>query len=209
MAETADIFDLSGKVAIVTGGSRGLGLQMAEAMISKGCHVVLTARKQTELDEAAAHLQSSGGSVSTLACDLQAPDTAQLIVDKTLDAHGKIDILINNAGTSWAAPMQDHPLDAWNKVMALNVTAPFLADARSGTPGDDPGEVRQDSEHRLHRRPGGQPPRSRHVHHRLQYVESGDDQFHPCACHRVGPLRHQRERTLPRLFFLQNVGRTT
>lgn len=120
------LFDLTGKVALVTGGSRGLGLQLAEALVEAGARVALTARKQAELNEAKAHLEAMGGSVVTVACDLSDFDTIPAVVARVVDALGPIDILINNAGTSWAAPMATHPLSGWQKVMDLNITAPFV-----------------------------------------------------------------------------------
>lgn len=120
------LFDLDGRTALVTGGSRGLGFQMAEAIVEMGGRVILTARKAAELEEAEAQLQKLGGEVSTIACDFQELDTIPGIASKAISTFGTIDILINNAGTSWAAPTEDHPLEAWNKVMNLNMTAPFL-----------------------------------------------------------------------------------
>lgn len=120
------LFDLTGKVALVTGGSRGLGLQLAEALVEAGARVALTARKQAELNEAKAHLEAMGGSVVTVACDLSDFDTIPAVVARVVDALGPIDILINNAGTSWAAPMATYPLSGWQKVMDLNITAPFV-----------------------------------------------------------------------------------
>ena len=120
------LFDLTGKVALITGGSRGLGLQIAEALADAGAAVILTARKQPELDAAQTHLQARGARVATLACDLSKFDTIPATVEAALAAFGRIDILVNNAGTSWGAAMVDHPLPAWQKVMDLNITAPFV-----------------------------------------------------------------------------------
>lgn len=120
------MFDLKGKVALVTGGSRGLGLQLAEALVEAGASVALTARKEAELAEARAHLEAMGGTVATVACDLSKFDTIPAVVDRVIAALGPIDILVNNAGTSWGAPMAEHPLSGWQKVMDLNITAPFV-----------------------------------------------------------------------------------
>jgi NAD(P)-dependent dehydrogenase (short-subunit alcohol dehydrogenase family) len=119
------LFDLSGRVALITGGSRGLGLQIAEALGEMGAKVVITTRKQPELDEAAAHLKSQGVDVTTVACDLQDVKAAKLVVEQVLAKHGRLDVLVNNAGTTWGAPAEQHPLDAWNKVINLNLTAVF------------------------------------------------------------------------------------
>lgn len=120
------LFDLSGKVALITGGSRGLGLQIAEAYVEAGAKVILTARKAAELDTAKSQLESLGGSVVTLACDLSDFEGIPDIADQAVAAFGSIDILVNNAGTSWGAPMAEHPRAGWDKVMGLNITAPFL-----------------------------------------------------------------------------------
>ncbi|WP_245408390.1 SDR family oxidoreductase [Zhengella mangrovi] len=120
------LFDLSGQTALVTGGSRGLGLQIAEGIVEAGGRVVLTARKQGELDTAARHLEALGGQVATIACDLQKLEGIEAVVDRALAAFGAIDMLVNNAGASWGAPMVDYPLEGWMKVMTLNVTAPFM-----------------------------------------------------------------------------------
>ncbi len=121
-----ELFDISGKVAVITGGSRGLGLQLAEALGEVGCKLAITARKQVELDEAEAHLKNLGIEVMTYACDLAKFDGIPGLVDAVLARYGTIDILVNNAGASWGAPAEDHPLDAWNKVMNLNINAVFL-----------------------------------------------------------------------------------
>ena len=120
------LLDISGKIAIVTGGSRGLGLQLAEGLGEMGCRLAITARKQDELDEAAAHLRQMGIEVLTVACDLSKFDTIPAMVEAVLAKYGTVDILVNNAGASWGAPAEDHPLDAWNKLMNLNVTAMFV-----------------------------------------------------------------------------------
>ena len=120
------LFDLTGQVAVVTGGSRGLGLQMAEALGEYGATVILTARKQDELDEAVAHLSGLGAKAAAFAGDFSKAETIEAFVDWAAAAYGKVDILVNNAGTSWGAQAEDHPIEAWNKVMSLNLTGPFL-----------------------------------------------------------------------------------
>ena len=120
------LFDLSGKVAVVTGGSRGLGLQMAEGLGEMGARLVITARKQAELDEAAARLGSLGYEVMTVAADIGRLDTIPGLVDQVLERFGTVDVLVNNAGASWGAPAEDYPFEAWKKVMDLNLNAVFL-----------------------------------------------------------------------------------
>ncbi len=126
------LFDLGGKVALITGGSRGLGLQMAEALGEMGAKVVLTARKQPELDEATARLRAMKIEVATVAADLGKLETIPAVVDQVLAKVPTVDILVNNAGTTWGAPAEDHPWDAWRKVMALNIDAMFLMSQQIG-----------------------------------------------------------------------------
>ncbi len=126
------LLDLSGKVAIVTGGSRGIGLQMAEALGEMGARVAVTARKQDELDEASAHLADLNIESLSVAGDLAHPATIPGIVDAVLSRWGKIDILVNNAGCNWAAPAEEYPDDGWRKVMSLNVDAQFFLSREIG-----------------------------------------------------------------------------
>jgi gluconate 5-dehydrogenase len=126
------LFDLTGKVALVTGGSRGLGLQMAEALGEMGAAVALTARKQAELDEAVAHLDSQGVKSIAVACDMSDPAAIPGMVAAVIAGLGPVDILVNNAGTTWGAATVDHPVDAWQKVVALNLTAMFVTSQEVG-----------------------------------------------------------------------------
>jgi gluconate 5-dehydrogenase len=121
-----NLFDLAGRTALVTGGSRGLGLQIAEALGEYGAKIVLTSRKQADLDEAVAHLKTKGVSAHAIAADLSNPAAVATVVDGALKHLGHIDILVNNAGATWGAPAEDYPLEAWDKVMNLNVRSPFL-----------------------------------------------------------------------------------
>jgi len=120
------LFDLSGKVALITGGSRGLGLQIAEALGEMGASVAITARKAGELEDAKAHLKGIGIDALTVVNDLQNTDSVRPMVEQVLKSYGQIDILVNNAGAAWGAPAEDHPLDAWYKIINLNQTAVFL-----------------------------------------------------------------------------------
>ncbi len=120
------LFDLSGRVALITGGSRGLGLQIAEALGEYGAHVVLTARKQDELDAAKAQLEGQGVTCTVVRHDLSAFDTIEPLVQGLMAQLGRVDILVNNAGATWGAPTAEHPLDAWQKVLNLNLTGLFL-----------------------------------------------------------------------------------
>ncbi len=120
------LFDLTGQVALVTGGSRGLGLQMAEALGEAGAKIMLTSRKASDLEEAAADLQAKGIDTRWIAAD--SSDAAQIhkVVDETMQRMGRIDILVNNAGATWGAPAEDYPVEAWDKVMNLNIRSLFL-----------------------------------------------------------------------------------
>jgi NAD(P)-dependent dehydrogenase (short-subunit alcohol dehydrogenase family) len=117
-----ELFDLSGRVALVTGGSRGLGLAMAGALAEMGAQVALTARKESELATAREALRMAGYDVATLLSDVSRPEAAKSLVDGVVAKLGPVDILVNNAGTSWGAPADDYPLDAWRKVIDLNLT---------------------------------------------------------------------------------------
>ena len=121
-----NLFNLEDKVALITGGSRGLGLQMAEALGEMGATVVLTARKIKELEETQCHLEKLNVKVDTIVNDLQNGDGIEPLVREVLGQHKKIDILINNAGAAWGTPAEDHPLDGWRKVIDLNLTAVFM-----------------------------------------------------------------------------------
>tara|TARA_R110000850_G_scaffold80308_1_gene172764 strand:- start:65 stop:838 length:774 start_codon:yes stop_codon:yes gene_type:complete len=120
------LLDLSGKVAFITGGSRGLGLQMAEALGELGAKIAISARKQHELDAAKEHLESQGVTVVTIAADLGDLEGIPKVVDQVVKQLGDIDILVNNAGATWGAPAEDYPPEGWMKVMNLNVNASFF-----------------------------------------------------------------------------------
>jgi len=119
------LFELGGRVAVITGGSRGLGLQMAEALAEMGAKLVITARKPDELKKAQQHLQALGAEVLTVSADIAQPGAATVVVDAALERFGRIDILINNAGATWGAAAEDHPAEAWTKVIDLNLNALF------------------------------------------------------------------------------------
>ncbi|MFG6443336.1 SDR family oxidoreductase [Roseateles sp. LKC17W] len=121
-----DLFDLTGQVALVTGGSRGLGLQIAEALGEAGAKIMLTSRKAADLEEATAHLQARGIDARWIAADAARPEDAHRVVAETMERLGQIDILVNNAGATWGAPAEDHPLEAWDKVMDLNIRSLFV-----------------------------------------------------------------------------------
>ena len=127
MARTVQqLFDLTGRTALVTGGSRGLGLQMAHALGEAGARIVLSSRKAQDLEEAAAELKAAGIDAQWIAADCAREDDIQRLAQESLGLLGHVDILVNNAGASWGAPAEDHPTAAWDKVMNLNVRGYFL-----------------------------------------------------------------------------------
>jgi NAD(P)-dependent dehydrogenase (short-subunit alcohol dehydrogenase family) len=123
---TRELFDLTGRVAIVTGGSVGLGRQMAEGLAEMGANLVLCARKKERCEQAAEELRLLGVKTLAVGCDVKNPDHVQAVVDATVAQFGRIDILINNAGTSWGAPVEEMRLEHWNKVIETNLTGTFL-----------------------------------------------------------------------------------
>ena len=132
MTTIRELFDLSGKTALVTGGSRGLGLQMAEALGEQGARLVIAARKQDELDAAVAHLSQRGIDVLAVQADLGSEAGTTALADTALAHLGHVDILVNNAGATWGAPAEDHPIEGWDKVMNLNVRSIFLLSQQIG-----------------------------------------------------------------------------
>ena len=120
------LFDLTGKTALVTGGSRGLGLQLAHALGEAGAKVMISSRKASDLQEAAAELKAAGIDCDWIAADCAKEADIHALADETLRRMGHVDILVNNAGASWGAPAEDHPLEAWDKVMNLNVRGYFI-----------------------------------------------------------------------------------
>ena len=127
-----ELFDLNGKVAIVTGGSIGLGRQMAEALAEAGADLVLCARKKERCEKAAKELETLGADVLALGCDVKKPAEVQSVLDATVERFGRLDILINNAGTSWGAPVEEMTLEQWNKVIETNLTGTFLFSQAAG-----------------------------------------------------------------------------
>ena len=120
------LFDLSGKTALVTGSSRGLGLQMAHALGEAGARVVLSSRKADDLEVAAAQLQAAGLDARWIAADCSDEADIRRLADETLHRVGPVDILVNNAGAVWGAPAEDYPVAAWDKVMNVNIRGYFI-----------------------------------------------------------------------------------
>jgi len=128
-----DLFDLSGRIAIVTGGATGIGLQMADALAELGASVVLCGRDGGRCERAAADLERARGiRCAGLACDVSSSDDVTRLVAETCDRFGRIDVLVNNAGTAGAGPVEDTPLRGWQKVVDVNLTGVFLCSQAVG-----------------------------------------------------------------------------
>jgi gluconate 5-dehydrogenase len=121
-----ELFDLRGRIALVTGGSRGLGLQIAEALGEMGAALAISARKADELQQAKKHLSDRGVKCESFVCDLGRRADIPGLVDAVLAKLGKVDILVNNAGATWGAPAEEHPVEAWDKLVNVNLTGAFL-----------------------------------------------------------------------------------
>ena len=121
-----ELFDLTGKTAIVTGGSRGIGREMAEGMAEAGANLMLCSRRAEWLDDTVEEFNAKGFNVVGRACDVSKPDEVQAVVDETVSQFGRLDILINHAGVSWGAMPEDMPLEKWQHVLDVNLTGCFL-----------------------------------------------------------------------------------
>lgn len=126
MGSVRKAFDLTGRTALITGGSSGLGLQIAEALGEQGARVLISSRKADALQAAQSHLKSLGVDVEWIAADNSKEEDIQRLSQDAFERLGRIDILVNNAGATWGAPAEDHPLAAWDKLMNLNVRSLFL-----------------------------------------------------------------------------------
>jgi NAD(P)-dependent dehydrogenase (short-subunit alcohol dehydrogenase family) len=129
---TSPIFDLENRVAIVTGGATGLGRQMAEGLAEMGANLVLCARKKERCEQAAEELRQFGVNVLALGCDVKDPASVREMVEATISVFGRIDILLNNAGTSWGAQVESMTPEQWHKVIETNLTGTFLCSQAVG-----------------------------------------------------------------------------
>ena len=127
-----ELFDLSGKVALVTGGSRGLGKEMAEGLAEAGASLMLLARREQWLTPTVEEFRDRGFKCESALCDVSNPDDVQRSVDRTIEAYGQVDILLNNAGVTWGQPIEEHSLEKWNMVLQINLTGAFLFSQRAG-----------------------------------------------------------------------------
>lgn len=125
-ANIKELFDLSGRVAIVTGGSRGLGREMAEGLAEAGASLMLCARREEWLQPTITEMRERGFSVEGMLCDVSNGEQVQRVVDGTVESYGKVDILLNNAGISWGERPEKMALDKWQKVIDINLTGAFL-----------------------------------------------------------------------------------
>ena len=126
MPSLSELFQLKNRVAIVTGGSRGLGQEMAEGLAEAGASLMLCARRDEWLTPSVEAMRARGFTVDGMLCDVSKPADVQAVVDKTIASFGRVDILINNAGVTWAAEPEDMPLDKWQRVVDVNLTGAFL-----------------------------------------------------------------------------------
>jgi NAD(P)-dependent dehydrogenase (short-subunit alcohol dehydrogenase family) len=132
VTKVGELFDLAGKVAIVTGGGSGIGRQMAEALAEAGADLVLCARRAERCEQAAEELAALGVKAIGLGCDVRDPEQVQAVVERTRADLGRVDILVNNAGTVWGAWPEDMPLEGWQKVLDVNLTGVFLCAQAAG-----------------------------------------------------------------------------
>jgi NAD(P)-dependent dehydrogenase (short-subunit alcohol dehydrogenase family) len=121
-----DLFDLNGRTAIVTGGSRGIGKEMAEGLAEAGAGLMLCARRQEWLDETVDEFLKRGFDARAVTADVSNPEDVQIVVDEAVSHFGRVDILVNNAGVSWGAVPEEMPLEKWQKVIDVNLTGCFL-----------------------------------------------------------------------------------
>lgn len=126
MVNVKTLFDLTGRVSVVTGGATGLGLQMAIGLAEAGSDIVVCSRKLENCEQAAKEIEKFGVRALAAACDVTKPDQVEALKDATLRKFGRVDVLVNNAGRAWVAPAEEMPLERWQQVMDLNVTAPFI-----------------------------------------------------------------------------------
>jgi NAD(P)-dependent dehydrogenase (short-subunit alcohol dehydrogenase family) len=126
MRPLKELFDLTGRAAIVTGGSRGLGEEMAEGLAEAGASLMLCARREQWLTPTLDAFRHRGFRAEGMVCDVSMPEQVQAVVDQTIASFGTVDILINNAGISWGAEPEDMPFDKWQKVIDINLTGAFL-----------------------------------------------------------------------------------
>ncbi|MHB8242923.1 MAG: glucose 1-dehydrogenase [Solirubrobacteraceae bacterium] len=141
-----DLFDVSGKSALVTGGSRGIGLMIARGLVQAGARVLVSSRKSADVEGAAAEL-SAHGECTAIPADISTPDGAAALASATVEHFGSLDILVNNAGAVWGAPLEEFPPAGWEKILHTNVEGVFnltvglLGALREAASPEDPARV--------------------------------------------------------------------
>jgi len=187
---TKELFDLHGKVAIVTGGGSGLGRQMASALAEMGADIVLCARNAERCAQTAAELAALGVRALGFRCDVTSPDDVRAMVERTKAELGRIDILVNNAGRAWVAPVATMAVEDWRRVLEVNLTGAFLCSQAAGNVMIAQGGgkiINIASVAGL----GGATPE---VLDAIAYNTSKTHQLHSRPRGEVGPAPHQRER---------------
>jgi len=132
MHDPAKLFDLSGRVAVVTGASSGLGSQLARALCAAGAQVVVSARRKDRLDALVEELIDAGGSAAALACDVGVEADIDALADAVVGAHGHVDVLVNNAGITEVGPAEDEDAEVWRRVLSTNLDGVFFCAQRFG-----------------------------------------------------------------------------
>jgi NAD(P)-dependent dehydrogenase (short-subunit alcohol dehydrogenase family) len=142
----SDLFDISGRTALVTGGSRGIGAMIARGLLEAGARVVISSRKEADLNATAAEL-SSIGECTAIPADLSTPDGAHGLAAAVSEKFPALNILVNNAGATWGAPVEEFPQSGWDRVIGTNVEGVFhlttrlLPSLRAAASADDPARV--------------------------------------------------------------------
>jgi NAD(P)-dependent dehydrogenase (short-subunit alcohol dehydrogenase family) len=143
----SDLFDVSGKAALVTGGSRGIGLMIARGLVAAGARVVIASRKTADIEAAGEELRSVGACEAALTADLSSPDGAAALAQEVRSRFDALHILVNNAGAAWGAPLEEFPASGWDKVLHTNLegifhlTVALLPALRAAASEDDPARV--------------------------------------------------------------------
>lgn len=145
--DVSSLFSVAGKVALVTGGSRGIGEMISRGLVAAGARVYISSRKAEACRRVADELTDAGGEAVALPADLSQPEECRRLADELAEREPALDILVNNAGATWGAPLEEYPLDGWNKVMDVNVRGVFLLTQaltdrlRAAGSADDPARV--------------------------------------------------------------------
>jgi len=132
LADPATLFDLRDRVAVVTGASAGLGVELAEALAGAGARLVLAARRADRLEAVARRFEAEGAEALTVACDVARESDVDRLVSATLERFGRVDVLVNNAGITDVVPAVEHTLESWQRICDVNLTGVFLCAQRFG-----------------------------------------------------------------------------